>query len=81
MSKCEVVNKLVSQCNALDEAIDGFNPVKKEKGIFKWVYSDINTSKDTRSFIGAKTGVHKEKGLIFNFCPYCGVELIKAQEK
>lgn len=81
INKCEVVNHLVSQCHGLDEMIDGYNPVKREKGIFKWVYSNLTTSEDTRSFIGAKTGVHKEKGLLFNFCPCCGVQLISEEQK
>lgn len=72
MNKCTVTDgKFVEPCGALSEMTEYGHPRGKQKGIFAWQYSSPQKG-PTRTFFGAKSGERVEKGLIFNFCPYCG---------
>lgn len=69
--KCAVRDgRFVEPCDALKEATEYGNPRGKQKGIWAWAMS--NQRGPTRTYFGAKSGDHVEKGLLFNFCPYCG---------
>lgn len=69
--KCEVRDgKFVEPCRMLHEAGEAGNPRGKQKGIYAWEYRDRQGP--TRTMFGAKSGEHVEKGLLFNFCPFCG---------
>lgn len=71
MDKCTVVKgKFVKPCARLFEAGETGNPTGKRKGIFAWSY---HTPKGpSRTMFGVKSGDHVHKGLLFNFCPFCG---------
>lgn len=42
------------------------------KGIVSWIFYDLKTMKRTRTLVGAKSGDHAKKGVVFNYCPFCG---------
>lgn len=72
--KCTVRDgKFVEPCSALESVIMYGNPRGKQRGIYMWTYHSFKsvTSGPTRSFVGVKSGEHVEKGMIFNFCPFC----------
>jgi len=78
--KCTVRDgKFVEPCDALSKACEGTVQGAKKKGIFVWPMSNITTGKETRTIFGAVTSEHP-KGLIFNFCPWCGSDLTEANQ-
>lgn len=46
----------------------------ERRGIVQWDFWNLETGKPTRSLIGYKTN-WRDKGVIFNFCPWCGGKL------
>lgn len=65
--------KFVEPCDALEEVVEYGHPRGKQKGIFAYAWS--NTKGPTMTMFGAKSGEQVERGLLFNFCPYCGVRI------
>lgn len=65
--------KFVEPCDALGAATEYGHPRGKQKGIFAYAWS--NMEGPTRTVFGAKSGEHVARGLLFNFCPYCGVRI------
>lgn len=79
MSKkgCRLEGSHVIPCSALANAAEFGTPPPahtKRTGVFAWRLTNIETHKPSRTMFGAKTTAHP-KGLIFNFCPWCGVDL------
>ena len=69
--KCTVAGMNLQPCDLLMETVEGYNPTGKKAGLFLWQTSNLET--DTRrKFAGVKSGDHRQKGMIFNFCPFCG---------
>lgn len=69
--KCTVRDgKFVEPCDALAGAAEYGHPRGKQKGVFAYAWS--NHEGPTRTMFGAKSGEHVTRGLLFNFCPYCG---------
>lgn len=58
----------------LDEATEDGSPRGNKKGIWEWEFHSVNGGM-TRRFFGAKSGEHAAKGLVFNYCPYCGADI------
>ena len=77
--KCNVTadGKFVEPCKTLADATEFGNPNGKRKGIWAWQYFRLGESKSTpsRTFFGVKSGEHVEKGLAFNYCPFCGEKI------
>lgn len=71
--KCTVRDgRFVEPCVDLDQNCEiGTPPRGKQRGIWEWLYSNTETHEPSRSFFGAKT-THRPKGMLFNFCPWCG---------
>ena len=76
--KCSVEGRHVIPCEALDSACDG-RSTGKTRGVFVWPLTNVATDKPSRTLFGAVTKEHR-RGLIFNFCPWCGTDLRAAQE-
>ena len=74
--KCTVRDGLfVEPCKSLDEMTEFGNPPPgKQRGIYSWRFTNLNTHKPTRHFFGAKSTA-QPKGLAFNFCPWCGTDI------
>jgi hypothetical protein len=71
VQKCTVLDgKFVLACMALSSVCEPANPRGKQKGVFAWELSTPNGP--TRTMFGAKSGDHVVKGMLFNFCPFCG---------
>jgi hypothetical protein len=71
--KCIVRDGLfVEPCVDLDQNSEiGNPPPGKQRGIYEWRLFNTETHKPTRRFFGVKTS-HRPKGMLFNFCPWCG---------
>ena len=75
--QCTVEGKHVRPCAALEGATEFGNPPPakhKRTGIFAWALTNMETDEPSRTMYGAKT-TEQPKGLIFNFCPWCGADL------
>lgn len=69
--KCIIENeKFVIPCEALQNSSEYGHPRGKKKGVFSW--SMTKDFKPSRTFFGVKSGDFIEKGIAFNYCPFCG---------
>jgi hypothetical protein len=74
-AKCTVRDgKFVEPCGTLSTVTEYAPPTGKRKGIYAWVLGSISTG-PTRTFFGVKSGAHIAKGMLFNFCPFCGEKI------
>lgn len=75
--KCTVTDdgKIVNPCKALTRATEFGSPSGKRKGIWCWEYHGIKDPGPKRRFWGTKSGDFVEKGIAFNFCPFCGEKI------
>ncbi len=73
--KCTIAEgRFVEPCDSLYESSEGRVPTGKARGIYWWDYTNLKTHKPSRTFFGAKTS-DCPKGVAFNFCPFCGVQI------
>lgn len=71
--KCSILDeKFVRPCTSLSSVMMPGHPRGKQRGIFSWVLTNLQTHERSRTFFGVKSGAYTEKGLAFNFCPFCG---------
>lgn len=74
--KCSVRDgNFIEPCDSLVSATEYGNPRGKQKGIWMWNMWSMDTHKPSRSYFGTKSGDHVQKGLLFNFCPFCGEKI------
>jgi len=57
-------------CDALSERVTDMS------GIVSWNIINVTTGKRKPSLIGYKAN-RKDKGLVFNYCPWCGYDMSK----
>lgn len=72
--KCEIIGDKVIPCTTLDEAVDDLY-TRTPKGLFDLVVTNCETGEQHTKGFGVKTGEHKKKGIMFNYCPFCGVDI------
>lgn len=76
--KCRVEDgRIVVPCYHLEEEVDGFAPAGKARGLYQWTFTNRKTGAQ-RILFGLKTA-KSPKGIIFNYCPWCGADLTAAQ--
>jgi len=75
--KCEVEgDRHLRPCTTLYEAMIGENPHKRARGgLYLLAFTNTKTWEPSRSFAVLKSGEHQEKGIILNFCPFCGAQI------
>lgn len=77
-NKCKLVDtNIIEPCARLKEACEYGNPYGKRKGLYAWNLYKTNNCEPTlsRRFFGAKSGNFVNKGIAFNYCPFCGEEI------
>lgn len=57
-------------CKWLNERADIFVP--KKKGLLVSTFMNVDTGKFTGQMLVYATGKKDDKGLVVNFCPFCG---------
>ncbi len=73
MKKCKVTKKLeIKPCNGLNMALE--RTPSRNQGIQFRQYASLETGNHTRNGVDIKCGA-KDRGLAFNYCPFCGVEI------
>jgi hypothetical protein len=63
----------IEPCDTLRDSVEYGIAKGKKRGIFCWEY--FSDRKATRKFFGVKSGELTEKGIAFNFCPFCGEQI------
>lgn len=75
MEKCRVEGMRVIPCKFLQKASKGSIAARKSDGVFEWNFANLTSpERNTRVMFGVRSGEYK-KGLIFNYCPFCGSDL------
>jgi hypothetical protein len=69
---CAVENNKIIPCKGLDEL---YEYVGKGKGVQLMHLTNIETGEHSRSMVLLKSGKHKDRGLVANFCPVCGANI------
>jgi hypothetical protein len=78
-TKCTIKNGThVEPCDTLREMTEGPSAVGRARGVYVWPLVNMNTMKPTRTMFGIKSSA-QPKGLIINFCPWCGADHRAAQ--
>ena len=76
--KCIIQNRLLKPCRFLDERMDYFQ--NKSKGFRYAQFRNMNTHERTRDLVSYHMS-SQDKGLVLNYCPFCGEELHKEFEE
>lgn len=74
-SHCTIGDGKLEMCRALQATTEYFRK-GKSKGIQYCQLTNIYTGKLTRALVIIKSGDHKEKGIVANFCPFCGERIL-----
>ncbi len=80
--KCEIEDaRHLRPCTTLDEAMIAENPKPRARGgLYLLALTNLKDWTPSRSFAVLKSGEHQEKGIILNFCPFCGEKIDIAVE-
>ena len=80
MGKCAVTDdpKTCKLCDRLAEYVENPNP--KGKGMKEFILTNFETGQKRWAFI-AYTKSAKDRGVIMNFCPWCGESLLSPETK
>lgn len=72
--KCTVSEdkKFVTACDNLFAVTEDGHRLGKRKGIFCNELTNLETRKPSRRFFFVASGDHSTKGIVLNFCPFCG---------
>lgn len=57
------------------QSVSDVLPTKKSKGIYKHKIVNVETGESKGTMVKIKQGNHLAKGLVFNYCPFCGGKL------
>lgn len=66
--------KHITPCTHLANCVAGRGQ-SKVKGVVVWQTERVKDIKPYRTFYGVKSGAHSARGIAFNFCPFCGVQV------
>lgn len=71
--KCSMKEKVfVKPCGGLQQIMENIHQLSTAKGVTTVTLRNLDTFKPSRSYVVAKLGKHKKRGIIFNCCPFCG---------
>lgn len=69
-TECQIEDGLITPCWALASVVSAPHV---RRGIVSWTCLNMTTRTLARRLYGIKTTEHPN-GLVFNFCPFCGVD-------
>lgn len=72
--KCVVKDGSVVPCKLLDNVTEDLF-TRVTKGVFELQISTLSTGEYHTKGFGAKSGKHKKRGIMFNYCPFCGEDI------
>lgn len=74
---CVLSDGKVSPCWTLSASVAGLN-FESKKGVIAWSTINMTTGKTGQAYYGVKSGEFAKSGILFNHCPFCGVEIHKS---
>lgn len=78
-AKCEVTETgIINPCFGLDESIE--DDVRDPR-VELLSFVDVKTLKTTRNIVSIKSGKHRKRGLVCNYCPFCGTRIYKESSR
>jgi len=77
--QCEVDGRYVRFCGTMSDCLEGTNGHRK--GVTSLHTMNFKTREEGVRGAILKSGDHLKKGIMMNFCPFCGVEIIRALDK
>ena len=66
--QCKLNKAFFTPCDTLEKMIQD----TRGKGVSYFTLSNIETGKVTRSAANLKSGEFSKRGVLMNFCPFCG---------
>lgn len=79
-TNCTLAQGIVTPCSLLSRATDGVSQMfGRQKGVLRWDFYSLDLNAESANMdapsavlFGVKSGEFAKKGLVFNFCPFCG---------
>lgn len=72
---CKIEGRFLRPCTSLNRIIEDAPSRGRTKGFFLDTYMNLNTGDLTMSFVRIKLGAFLKKGVVANFCPFCGTNI------
>lgn len=75
---CKLTEKGIEPCKGLDGVLQipgGMGT--RYQGVTLQTIININTGEFSRHWAVLKSGKHSKKGIVMNYCPFCGEPLLK----
>ena len=73
-TKCSVQDGWLHPCAGMDRLIEGRANAHR-KGVTLMVLTNLSTMETTRTAAVLRSGEHRTKGILMNFCPMCGAHI------
>lgn len=73
---CQIENRFIRPCPSLNRIIESSASAGRAKGFFLDTLMNLKTGELTRSFIRIKLGEFVKNGVVANFCPFCGKNIV-----
>lgn len=70
---CRIEGVEVIPCHGLEACLEEAN--SRKKGVSMILVSNIHTGDVTKTGVVLRSGDHAKKGIIMNFCPFCGEDI------
>ena len=73
---CRIEGCFVRPCSSLLRALEGnASGLGRSKGLFHDHLLNLETGEHSMSYVKMKLGEFMQKGVIINFCPFCGINI------
>lgn len=73
-TRCVAEGRKLTPCTTLEKALG--EPNGGQKGISMLVLSNVNTGETTRTGVSVRSGDYSKRGVMLNFCPFCGEDVV-----
>lgn len=73
---CKIEKQFLRPCTSLAPVLEPGSPTHaRSKGLFLDVLLNLKTGEHSMSYVKMKLGKFLSKGMVINFCPFCGVNV------
>lgn len=78
---CAIGEEGLAPCYALSDVLELGGSGTRHQGVKLQTMINTTSNSFSRHLVVVKSGKHSKKGIVFNFCPFCGVEIVKGAEE
>lgn len=72
---CKIEGSFLRPCAGLSRIVEQAPSSARGKGFYLDTYMNLKTGEMSMSFIRIKLGEFQKKGIVANFCPFCGLDI------